>query len=220
MVELDKCKVELVTEKNYKQYVSTVDGSLDVFLKGGDGADAMDKKEQLQGVPATQTSHDNSDGHDTTLNAPFEEDEPTLESLSQVAHAMTGHQPNSDGNNKPSEPLRCQTAQKRTANSTKPSKKPRTSDNRKAAASNALDPKTLPTVKPRETNVGKQSKTTAEKPAKSKKPSRSKKSDTIEEQEAEHELLLEALMCSEKDDGNGNTNDKFGMDDYYLVVNI
>ena len=47
MVELDKCKVELVTEKNYKQYVSTVDGSLDVFLKGGDGADATDKKEQL-----------------------------------------------------------------------------------------------------------------------------------------------------------------------------
>ena len=97
---------------------------------------------------------------------------------------------------------------------------PKTSENRKAAASDALEPKTLPTVKPRETNVGKQSKTTAEKPAKSKKPSRSKKSDAIEEQEAEHELLLEALMHSEKDDGNGNTNDKFGMDDYYLVLNI
>ena len=193
---------------------------MDVFLKGGDGADATDKEEQLQSVPATQTSHDNSDGHDTTLNAPFEEDEPTLELLSQVAHAMTGHQPNSDGNNKLSKPLRHQTARKRTANSTKPSKKPKTSGNRKAAASDALDPKTPPTVKPRETNVGKPSKNTAEKPAKSKKPSRSKKSDAIEEQEAEHELLLEALMRSEKDDGNGNTNDNFGMEDYYLVVNI
>ena len=193
---------------------------MDVFLKGGDGADAMDKEEQLQSVPGIQMSHDNSDGHDTTLNAPFEEDEPTLESLSQVAHVMTGHQPNSDGNNKPSKPLRHQTAWKRTANSTKPSKKPKTSDNRKAAASDALDPKTPPTVKPRETNVGNQSKNTAEKTAKSKKPSRSKKSDAIEEQEAEHELLLEALMHLEKDDGNGNTNDNFGMDDYYLVVNI
>ena len=83
-----------------------------------------------------------------------------------------------------------------------------------------MDPKTPPTVRPRETNVGKWSKNTAEKPAKSKKPSRFKKSDAIEEQEAEHELLLEALMCLEKDDGNGNTNDNFGMDDYYLVVNI
>ena len=50
--------------------------------------------------------------------------------------------------------------------------------------------------------------------------SRSKKSDGIEQQEAEHELLLEALMHSQKDDGNGNTNDEFGMDDYHVVVNI
>ena len=171
-------------------------------------------------MPATQTSHDNSDGHDTTLNAPFEEDEPTLESLSQVAHVKTGHQPNSDGNNKPPEPLRCQTAWKRTANSTKPSKKPKTSDNKNAPASDALDPKPLPTVKPRENNVGKRSKTTAEKSAKSKKQSRSKKSDGLKEQEAEHELLLEALMRSQKDDEYGNTNDEFGMDDYHVVVNI
>ena len=101
LVELDRCKVELVTEKNYKRYITTVDGSLDVLLKGGDGADGMDKEEPIQSVPAKQTSHDNSDGHDTTLNAPFEEDEPTLESLSQVAHAKTGHQPNCDGNNEP-----------------------------------------------------------------------------------------------------------------------
>ena len=153
LVELDRCKVETVTEKNYKQYVTTVDGSLDVFLKGGEGADDTDKEGQVQSVPATQTSHDNSDGHDTTLNAPFKEDEPTLESLSQVAQAMTGHKPNSDDNNKPSEPLRHQAARKRTANSTKPSKKPKTLDNRKPAASDAVHPKTPPTVKPRATNV-------------------------------------------------------------------
>ena len=68
--------------------------------------------------------------------------------------------------------------------------------------------------------MGKQSKTTAEEPAKSKKQSRSKKYDGIEQQEAEHELLLEALMHLQKDDGNGNTNDEFGMDDYHVVVNI
>ena len=66
----------------------------------------MDKEEPIQSVPATKTSHDNSDGHNTTLNAPFEEDEPTLESLSQVAHVKTGHQPNCDGNNEPLKPLR------------------------------------------------------------------------------------------------------------------
>ena len=193
---------------------------MDVLLKGGDGADGTDKEEPVQSVPATQTVHDNSDDHDTTLNAPFEEDEPTLESLSQVAHAKTGHQPNCDGNNEPLKPLRCQTALKRTANSTKPSKKPKSSDNRNAPASDALDLKPLPTVKARESKVGKRSKTTAEEPAKSKKQSRSKKSDGIEQQEAEHELLLEALMRSQKDDGNGNTNDEFGMDDYHVVVNI
>ena len=128
MVELDRCNVELVTENNYQQYITTVDGSLDVFIKGGVGPDGMDKEEQLQSVPATQMSHDNSDGHNTTLNAPFEEDEPTLELLSQVAHVMTGHQPNSDGNNKPPKPLRHQTAWKRTANSTKPSKKHQTTE--------------------------------------------------------------------------------------------
>ena len=68
--------------------------------------------------------------------------------------------------------------------------------------------------------MGKRSKTTAEEPAKSKKRSRSKKSDGIEQQEAEHELLLEALMCLQKDNGNGNTHDEFGMDDYHVVVNI
>ena len=130
-----------------------------------------------------------------------------------MAHEKTGHQPNCNGNNEPPEPLIRQTAQKRTANSTKSSKKPKTSDNRNAPASNALDPKPLPTVKPRENKVGKQSKTTAEEPAKSKKQSRSKKSDGIEQQEAEHELLLEALMCLQKDDGNGNTNDEFSMDE-------
>ena len=137
-----------------------------------------------------------------------------------MTHAKTGHQPNCDGNNEPLKLLRCQTALKRTANSTKPSKKPKTSDNRNARGSDALDPKPLPTVKPRESKVGKRSKTTAEEPAKSKKQSRSKKSDGIEQQEAEHELLLEALMHLQKDDGNGNTNDEFSMDDYHVVVNI
>ena len=155
LVELDRCNVELVTEKNYERYVTTVDGSLDVLLKGGDGTDGTDKEEPIQSVPAPQTSHDNSNGHDSTLNAPFEEDEPTLESLSQVAPAKTGHPPNFDGNNEPLKPLRHQTAQKRTANSTKLSKKPKTSDNSKAPPSDASDPKPWPTVKPRASKVGK-----------------------------------------------------------------
>ena len=95
MVELDRCEVELVTDENYTKYATTVDGSLDVYLKGGEGADSIHKKGQLQSVPATQTSNDNSDHDDTSLNAPFE-DAPSLESQSQVTQAMTAHQPKSD----------------------------------------------------------------------------------------------------------------------------
>ena len=35
LVELDRCEIELVTDKNYTKYVTSVDGSLDVYFKGG-----------------------------------------------------------------------------------------------------------------------------------------------------------------------------------------
>ena len=218
LVELDRCDVELVTDKNYTKYVTTVDGSLDVYLKGGEGADSIHKKGQIQSVPATQTSNDNSDHDETLLNAPFE-DAPSLESQSQVAQAMTAHQPKSD-DTKPAKPLRRPIARKQTANTTKLSKKPKTSDNRKPVASDAVQPKSPPTVKPRTANVVKPSKGPAQKPAKPKQPSTSKNSAPSGDHEVESELLLEALMRSEKETGNGQTEQKFGMFQYFCGVEI
>ena len=100
LVELDRCEIELVTDKNYTKYVTTVDGSLDVYLKGGEGAEAIHKKGQVQSVPATQTSNDNSDCDETSLNAAFE-DAPSLELQSQVAQAMSAQQPESDDTTQP-----------------------------------------------------------------------------------------------------------------------
>ena len=218
LVELDRCEVELVTDENYTKYVTTVDGSLDVYLKGGEGADSVHKKGQVQRVPATQTSNDNSDRDDTSLNAPFE-DAPSLESQSQVTQAMTAHQPKSD-DTKPAEPLRRQTAWKQTANTTKLSKKPKTSDNRKPAESDAVQPKSPLTVKPRTVNVVKPSKGPAHKPSKPKQPSTSKKSAPSGDHEIESELLLESLMHSEKENDNGQTDEKFGMFQYICGVKI
>ena len=218
LVELDRCEVELVTDKNYTKYVTTVDGSLDVYLKGGEGAEAIDKKGQVQSVPATQTSNDNSDRDETSLNAPFE-DAPSLESQSQVAQAMTAQQPECD-DTKPAEPPRRPTPRKRTANTTKPSKKPKTSDNRKPEASDAVQPKSPPTLKPRRANVVKPSKGPAQKPAKPKQPSASKKSAPSGDHEVESELLLEALMRSEKETDNRQTEQKFGMFQYFCAVKI
>ena len=216
LVELDRCEIELVTDKNYTKYVTTVDGSLDVYLKGGEGAEAIHKKGQVQSVPATQTSNDNSDRDETSLNAAFE-DAPSLESQSQVAQAMSAQQPESD-DTKPAEPLRCPTARKRTANTTKPSKKPKTSDNRKPEASDAVQPKSPPTVKPRRANVVNPSKGPAQKPAKQKQPSASKNPAPSGDHEVESELLLETLMCSEKENDNGQTEQKFGMFQYFCGV--
>ena len=39
LVELKRCDVELITEKNYTQYVGTIDGNLDVYLQGGEGSE-------------------------------------------------------------------------------------------------------------------------------------------------------------------------------------
>ena len=39
LVELERCDVELITEKNYTQYVGTIDGNLDVYLQGGEGSE-------------------------------------------------------------------------------------------------------------------------------------------------------------------------------------
>ena len=216
LVELDRCEVELVTDKNYTKYVTTVDGSLDVYLKGGEGAEAIRKKGQVQSVPATQTSNDNSDCDETSLNAAFK-DAPSLESQSQVAQAMSAQQPESD-DTKPAEPLRCPTARKRTANTTKPSKKPKTSDNRKPEASDAVHPKSPPTVKPRRANVVKPSKGPAQKPVKPKQPSASKNPAPSGDHEVESELLLETLIRSEKENDNGQTEQKFGMFQYFCGV--
>ena len=216
LVELDRCDIELVTDKNYTKYVTTVDGSLDVYLKGGEGGEAIHEKGQVQSVPETQTSNDNSDRDETSLNAAFE-DAPSLESQSQVAHAMTAQQPESD-DTKPAQPLRRPTARKRTANTTKPSKKSKTSDNRKPEASDPVQPKSPPRIRPRRANVVKPSKGPAQKPANPKQPSATKNPVPSGDHEAESELLLETLMRSEKQSDNGPKDQKFGMFQYFCGV--
>ena len=130
---------------------------------------------------------------------------------------MSAQQPESD-DTKPAKPLRHPTAWKRTANTTKLSKKPKTSDNRKPEASDAVQPKSPPTVKPRRANVVKPSKGPAQKPAKPKQPSASKNPAPSGDHKVESELLLETLMRSEKENDKGQTEQKFGMFQYFCGV--
>ena len=69
-------------------------------------------------------------------------------------------------------------------------------------------------------NVVKPSKGPVQKPAKPKQPTTSKKSAPSGDQEVESELLLESLMGSEKENDNGQTEEKFGMFQYFCGVEI
>ena len=74
LVELEKCDVELITEKNYTHYVGTIDGKLDVYLQSGEGSEPYigDCQEEDQSANAA-------------LNQPMDEnDGPSLENLSQI----------------------------------------------------------------------------------------------------------------------------------------
>ena len=83
-----------------------------------------------------------------------------------------------------------------------------------------MEPKSPPIVKPRTVNVVKPSKGPAHKPSKPKQPSTSKKSAPSGDHEVESELLLESLMRSEKENDNGQNDEKFGMFQYICGVKI
>ena len=81
-----------------------------------------------------------------------------------------------------------------------------------------MQPKSPPTVKPRRANVVKPSKGPAQKPAKPKQPSASENPAPSGDHKVESELLLETLMHSEKENDNGQTEQKFGMFQYFCGV--
>ena len=63
--------MELITEKNYTQYVGTIDGNLDVYLQGGEGS-----------KPYIGDSQEEDQSANAALNQPMEEnDGPSLENL-------------------------------------------------------------------------------------------------------------------------------------------
>ena len=83
LVELKRCDVELITKKNYIQYVGTIDGNLDVYLQGGEGSQ-----------PYIGDSQEEDQSANATLNQPMEEnDGPSLENLSQIPQAVGAIKP-------------------------------------------------------------------------------------------------------------------------------
>ena len=78
LVELEKCDVELITEKNYTHYVGTIDGNLDVYLQGGEGSE-----------PYIGDSQEEDQSANAALNQPMDEnDGPSLENLSQIPQCV------------------------------------------------------------------------------------------------------------------------------------
>ena len=73
LVELKKCDVELITEKNYTHYIGTID-CLDVYLQGGEGSE-----------PYIGDSQEEDQSANAALNQLMDEnDGPSLENLSQI----------------------------------------------------------------------------------------------------------------------------------------
>ena len=113
LVQLKRCDVELITEKNYTQYVGTIDGNLDVYLQGGEGSE-----------PYIGDSQEEDQSANATLNQLMEEnDGPSLENLSQIPQAVAAIKLQPQIANADNKPVKPQTAWKRTSNTSKLSKK-------------------------------------------------------------------------------------------------
>ena len=89
LVVLDKCEIEVVTEKKYSKYVTTEDGKLDLSLEGGEGdADTVletDTAPESNNADVQQSADqknvnttDNSEGN-STVNVAMEDEAPSLE---------------------------------------------------------------------------------------------------------------------------------------------
>ena len=113
LVELKRCDVKLITEKNYTQYIGTIDGNLDVYLQGGEGSE-----------PYIGDSQEEDQSANAALNQLMEEnDGPSLENLSQIPQAVAAITLQPQIGNDDVKPVKPQTARKCTSNTSKLSKK-------------------------------------------------------------------------------------------------
>ena len=113
LVELKKCDVELITEKNYTHYIGTIDGKLDVYLQGSEGSE-----------PYIGDSQEEDQSANAALNQPMDEnDGPSLENLSQIPQPVPAVTPQPQIVHDAIKPVKPQTAWKHTSNTSKLSKK-------------------------------------------------------------------------------------------------
>ena len=206
LVTLERCEIEVVTEKNYNQYVATVDGNLDVCLQGGG-----------EGGEPEITNNDNVD------KAVLGDEGPSLEFMLQVLH--------DDVNNVKKEPVKIPTARKCTAKTSKQPKRKKVTDDeetdtplvslpKKSKKSSSkiktevqmqesppkkTKPVNIPSddVKPSTSGLEKKKKS-------SKKSSNTVRSSVIEEPKSD-ELLLESLLRSEKKENADMNEEQFRM---------
>ena len=220
--------MELITEKNYTQYVGTIDGNLNVYLQGSEGSEPYigDSQEEYQSANAA-------------LNQPMEEnDGPSLENLSQIPQAVAAITPQPQIGNDDVKPVKPQTASKRTSNTSKLSKKQKVTHHddmqpsesqakqlkknagnkapaikkEKSAAKKSVKPKEEPMeVKLSTSGIAKQSK--------SKKFAKSKNS-SVGGDEDSGELLLESLMQTEKMDKDDSNWEEFSMLCFVIFISF
>ena len=218
LVELERCDVELITEKNYTQYVGTIDGNLDVYLQGGEGSE-----------PYIGDSQEEDQSANAALNQPMEEnDGPSLENLLQIPQAVAAITLQPQIGNDDVKPVKPQTAWKHTSNTSKLSKKQKVTHHDDMQPSES-QPKQLkknagnkaPAIK-KEKSAAKKSAKPKEEPMEVKlstsgiaKQSKSKsaksKNSSVGGDEDSSELLLESLMQTEKMDKDDSNWEEFSM---------
>ena len=219
LVELEKCDVELITEKNYTHYVGTIDGKLDVYLQDGEGSE-----------PYIGDSQEEDQSANAALNQPMaENDGPSLENLSQIPQPVPAVTLQPQIVHDAVKPGKPQTARKCTSNTSKLSKKQKVTHHddmqpselqqkqskgdagnkapaikkEKSAGKKSAKPKEEPMeVKPSTSGIPKQTK--------SKKSAKSK-SSSVGGDEDSGELLLESLMCTKKMDKDDSNWEEFSM---------
>ena len=219
LVELEKCDVELITEKNYTRYVGTIDGNLDVYLQGGEGSE-----------PYIGDSQEEDQSANAALNQPMDEnDGPSLENLSQIPQRVPAVTPQPQIVHDAVKPVKPQTAWKRTSNTSKLSKKQKVTHHddmqpsepqQKQSKKNAE--RKSPPIK-KEKSAGKKSAKVKQeamqvkpstsgipKQTKSKKSAKSKIS-SVGDDEDSGELLLESLMRTEKMEEDDSNREEFSM---------
>ena len=219
LVELEKCDVELITEKNDTRYIGTIDGNLNVYLQGDEGSE-----------PYIGDSQEEDQSANAALNQPMgENDGPSLENLSQIPQCVPAVTPQPQIVHDAVKPVKPQTAWKRTSNTSKLSRKQKVTHHddmqpselqQKQSKKNAE--RKSPPIK-KEKSAGKKSAKVKQeamqvkpstsgipKQTKSKKSAKSKTS-SVGDDEDSGELLLESLMRTEKMEEDDSNREEFSM---------